>query len=113
MAVIALAPTDPSTRTYGQLIRDARIEAGLTQSELAIASGGVERPAVSQWEGDRTLVAPVRQPLVEDALGLDPGTLGAWVRHSPLYLATLPDAPDEGAIPGLLRLVTPLADLAA
>jgi transcriptional regulator with XRE-family HTH domain len=97
---LALAPD--LSPTFGQLLRAARYEAGLTQAELAIASG-VERPAVGQWEADRTLVRADRQPLVEDALHLEPGTLGAWVRYSPIYLATLPDVPGGDAIPGQFR----------
>ena len=37
---------------------------------------------------------------IADASEVDPGTLGAWVRYSPLYLATIPPAPETGTIPG-------------
>lgn len=107
---ISLAPQlepDEGDRTFGELLRAAREAAGISQRAAALAFG-VDRSAIRQWETDRTLVAPARMPLIEDALHLEPGTLGAWVRHSPLYLATLRPAPDTGAIPGLLTLVPPL-----
>lgn len=39
-----------------QLIREARLRAGLTQSELA-ERAGVVQPAISRWEGARSAVS--------------------------------------------------------
>jgi transcriptional regulator with XRE-family HTH domain len=43
--------------SYGaQLIREARLRAGLTQTELA-SRAGTQQPAVARWESGRTAVS--------------------------------------------------------
>jgi transcriptional regulator with XRE-family HTH domain len=65
------------TETLGQLIRRARLEKGLTQSELS-AAAGYEYNVVGAWETSQKRVQVTKIPLVAKALNLPEEALLAF-----------------------------------
>lgn len=96
-------------RTFGAMLRDRRLELGMSRPVLALRIG-VTKPAVQQWEEDKVLPALGKVPNIEDGLELDAGTLAQWVRFSPLVADTLPPAvgDDDTDIPRYLNAFTSL-----
>ena len=72
--------------TFGQLLRKARQEAGLTQPELADALE-VSEKTVSRWETDRVSPPPTRVPHIAEAVRVSADALRAG-SHSPDSPAT-------------------------
>lgn len=62
---------------WGVRIREARIAAGYTQAQFAIAVG-VDQANVSRWE--RGIASPhdARRPLIARLLGVDPAVLFSY-----------------------------------
>lgn len=54
---------------FGRIVRDARIRAGLTQSELATLCQ-VSQPAIAQWEAEDRAINEKTLSRVAAALGL-------------------------------------------
>ena len=71
-----------SADTFGERIRHAREEAGLRQVDLGEACG-VRYQTVQHWEHDNALPRTHLMRVIERTLNLEPGTLYAWLDHSP------------------------------
>ena len=71
----------------GQLIRDARLEKGMTQEELG-EKVGVQKSAVAKWENGR--VSEIKRSNLKklaDALGLNPNLLLGDIEVNPVGVA--------------------------
>lgn len=71
----------------GQLIRDARLEKGMTQEELG-EKVGVQKSAVAKWENGR--VSEIKRSNLKklaDALGLNPNLLLGDIEVNPIGVA--------------------------
>src|ERR1700727_1538992 len=88
--------------SFGELLRQHRLAAGLTQEALA-ERAGVSAKAISDLERD-----PDRTPrldtivLLADALGLEPAE-----RHTLLAVARPDPGSGSGPVPGLARATLP------
>lgn len=96
MSSLAIVPVKQVTlyntnMTLGRRIIEARKMRGISQSELARAIG-VSRPAVSQWESDKT--EPTRERLLK---------IAAVTKVNALWLAT-GEGPIEDTAPHLTRV---------
>jgi len=79
------------------IIKAARVEQDLTQTELA-AILGVSPMSIASWETGRRSIHPKRKPTVEAALGLAPGVLGSTsTRRGPQPLKKAPTPNSAGA----------------
>lgn len=76
--------TTITRQPFGPRLREARIEAGLTQTQLG-AKVDHTYQAVQHWESTQRTVfpKPTDWATLEDALGLEPGTIYRWVMEDP------------------------------
>jgi len=71
----------------GEIIKQARIQKGMTQEELA-EKVGVKKSAVAKWENGR--VSEIKRSNLKnlsDALGLNPNQLLGDIEHDPVGVA--------------------------
>lgn len=92
---LAVAPFDVRVR-FGQLLRESRFKAGMTQSDLALRLG-VQQQAVNRWENDRDRPRPEHVRVIARLFGLTAQEVGA-------ALGYLDDAPEGEAVGEALRL---------
>lgn len=95
-------PNEPTTadqgrRNFGAALQDARLAAGVSQTELA-ARAGVTQPAVSGWEGAKFVPEPAQVFALERALGVPPGGLSAHLGYVPVGAGMGPAGDVRGAI---------------
>jgi transcriptional regulator with XRE-family HTH domain len=81
---------------FGQLLRESRFKAGMTQSDLALRLG-VQQQAVNRWENDRDRPRPEHVRVIARLFGLTAQEVGA-------ALGYLDDAPEGEAVGEALRL---------
>jgi transcriptional regulator with XRE-family HTH domain len=98
---VAVAQFDTRVR-FGQLLRESRFKAGMTQSDLA-QQLGVQQQAVNRWENDRDRPRPEHVKVIAKIFGLSAQEVG----ESLGYLDVLPvdeDATETLRLPAGVKL---------
>lgn len=65
--------TPPATASVGEIVRDARKRAGLSQQELATRIGLASNATISRIEDDRRPLTVTEAQSIADACGVDRG----------------------------------------
>lgn len=90
--------TDQGRINFGAALHDARVAAGMSQTDLANRAG-VTQPSVSGWESAKFMPEhPAQVFALERALGVPPGGLSAHLGYVPVGAGTLPQGDVRGAI---------------
>lgn len=107
-------PRRRQRKAFGRALTEALADAGLTQKELSERLGGaVGQSTISEWKnGQSEPATPAMTFAVEEALGVHPGELSAYLGYVPVSAAGLLESTllgtteiDEKFRAVLLRLV--------